>query len=62
MTHTNKPLSLSDIHDVYNGAPKKNDTSETAPNYRKSDRFAREPGHPGVARNRPPTPPGRKAR
>ncbi|WNL45774.1 hypothetical protein RKE25_20560 [Dyella sp. BiH032] len=63
MSHPNKPISLSDIHDVYSGAPKKKDTTaEAAPNYRKTDRFARDAGHPGVSRNRPPTPPGRKGR
>ena len=62
MSHPIKPISLSDIHNVYSGAPAKKDTSETELRYRKTDRFARDAGHPGVARDRPPTPPGRKAR
>jgi hypothetical protein len=41
---------------------KKEETADAAPSYQKTDRFARDAGHPGVARNRPPVPPGRKAR
>lgn len=65
MAESNKPISLSDIHDVYSGSPKKRDTSqadESQPTYRKTNRFAREAGHTGVAANRTPSPPGRKTR
>jgi hypothetical protein len=62
MSPPKKPISLSDIHDVYRGTAKKEETADAAPSYQKTDRFARDAGHPGVARNRPPVPPGRKAR
>ncbi len=65
VAESNKPISLSDIHDVYSGSPKKRDTSqadESQPTYRKTNRFAREAGHTGVAANRTPSPPGRKTR
>ncbi|MGO4703995.1 hypothetical protein [Dyella sp. 2RAB6] len=62
MTPPKKPISLSDIHDVYSGAVKKRDTVEAEPSYRKTDRFSREPGHSGSAANRPPSPTGRKLR
>ncbi len=62
MSQPNKPISLSDIHNVYSGVAKKQETNETEPSYKKTDRFAREAGHPGVARNRPASPSGRKVR
>ena len=63
MSQPNKPISLLDIHDVYSGAaPKKRDTAEAAPSYRKTDRFARDAGHSGTTANRSLLPTGRKTR
>ena len=62
MVPPTKPISLSDIHDVYRGSVKKRDTAEVEHNYRKTDRFAREAGHSGAAPNRPLSPMGRRAR
>lgn len=62
MTPPSKPISLSDIHDVYRGAAKKKqDATEAEQNYRKTDRFKREAGHSGVSPHRP-SPTGRKVR
>lgn len=57
-----KPISLSDIHDTYRGSMKKRGTAEPEQNYRKTDRFARDASHSGVAPNRSPSPTGRRAR
>lgn len=58
-----KPISLSDVHDVYRGSVKRQATPEVEQQkYRKIDRFAREAGHSGAAPNRPQSPIGRKAR
>lgn len=62
MAPPTKPISLSDIHDVYRGSAKKRDTAAPEQNYRKTDRFAREAGHSGAAPHRPLSPIGRKAR
>lgn len=57
-----KPLSLSDIHDIYGGSAKKPDAAGAKPSYRKTDRFARDAGHSGSASSRPPSSTGRRAR
>lgn len=62
MAQPSKPISLSDIHNVYCGSAKKQDTAETEKSYRKTDRFKREAGHSGVAANRAPSPIGRRVR
>jgi hypothetical protein len=62
MTPPKKPISLSDIHNVYSGSVKKPDTAEAAPSYRKTDRFARDAGHSGTTANRPASLTGRKTR
>lgn len=62
MQPSTKPISLSDIHDVYRGSVKKRDAAEVEQNYRKTDRFARDAGHSGTAPNRPPSPVGRRTR
>lgn len=62
MTPRTKPVSLSEIHDVYRGSVKKRDTAEAERAYRKTDRFARDAGHSGTAPNRPSSVGGRKMR
>ncbi|WP_201313113.1 hypothetical protein [Dyella sp. EPa41] len=62
MTPPTKPISLSDIHDVYRGSEKKRDTAKAEHSYRKTNRFSRDEGHSGAAPNRPPSPSGRKVR
>lgn len=62
MAPPTKPISLSDIHNVYQGSVKKRDTAEAEQNYRKTNRFSREAGHPGTAPNRPLSPLGRRVR
>lgn len=62
MAPPTKPISLSDIHDVYRGFAKMRDTAEAERSYRKTDRFARDAGHTGSVPNRPPSPTGRKGR
>ncbi|WP_267221255.1 hypothetical protein [Dyella silvae] len=62
MAPPTKPISLSDIHDVYRGSAKKRDTTAAEQDYRKTDRFARDAGHSGAAPNRSLSPIGRKSR
>lgn len=62
MAPPTKPISLSDIHDVYRGSAKKRDTTQAEQDYRKTDRFARDAGHSGAAPNRSLSPIGRKSR
>jgi len=62
MASSTKPISLSDIHDVYRGSVKKRDSAETEQNYRKTDRFARDASHSGTAPNRSSSPIGRRVR
>ena len=62
MAPPTKPISLSDIHDVYRGTVKRRDTAEAEQNYRKTDRFTRDAGHSGITSNRPKSPVGRRAR
>ncbi|TBR40530.1 MULTISPECIES: hypothetical protein [Dyella] len=57
-----KPISLSDIHDIYRGAQKDRGAADEEPVYRKTDRFTREAGHTGTAPHRPLPPAGRRAR
>jgi hypothetical protein len=62
MVPPTKPISLSDIHDIYRGSVKKEDTAEVEHSYRKTDRFARDTGHSGVAPGNPSASRGRRAR
>lgn len=62
MTPPSKPISLSDIHDIYCGPAKKRDTAGAGSSYRKTDHFTRDAGHSGAATNRPPLPTGRGRR
>ncbi|ULU23680.1 hypothetical protein DYST_00578 [Dyella terrae] len=62
MAPPTKPISLSDIHDVYRGSAKKRDTTEVEHNYRKTDRFSRDAGHSGATSNRTPSSTGRRMR
>lgn len=57
-----KPISLSDIHDVYSGSKTTRDTTKAENGYRKTNRFSRDAGHSGAAPNRSPSPIGRKTR
>lgn len=62
MSPPTKPISLSDIHNVYRGTEKKPETTEAELSYRKTNRFSRDAGHSGVTANRPPSPGARKVR
>lgn len=62
MAPPTKPISLSDIHDVYRGSAKKRETAETEQSYQKTDRFAREAEHSGKAPHRLPPSTGRRVR
>lgn len=62
MVPPTKPLSLSDIHDIYRGPSKTKDAAEVEQGYRKTNRFAREAGHSGVAPDHPSASRGRRAR
>jgi hypothetical protein len=57
MTQAPKNLSLAHIHDVYNSGVSKREPSQAKPNYKTTQRFARDAGHPGIAPTRP-LPPG----
>ena len=59
-----RSLSLAHIHSVYSsGTVKPERTAEEAsPNYKTTNRFAREASHSGVAPNRPSSPIGRPKR
>lgn len=57
-----KPISLSDIHDVYRGSAKKPGETEAEQNYRKTDRFSRDAGHSGVAPKPSQSPLSRRSR
>ena len=62
MVPPTKPVSLSDIHDVYRGSVKKREAAPAEKSYQKTDRFARDAGHTGAAPNRSLSPIGRRAR
>jgi hypothetical protein len=53
-----KMISLADIHNIYGGTgiKPKQETETASPTYKTTNRFSRDPAHPGAAPDRPQAP------